>query len=403
MPSLTPVHLPVSFGLVGLGGYGRLICDQLLNESNQENPSVKLNYAVEPDHTTHASRISELREHGIRVFEKYDDLLSTDVEAIWLPLPIDLHRPFTERALSAGKSVMCEKPAAGCIEDVDAMIAARDRAKIPVAIGFQHLYDPAVAEVKRRILRGDIGKILSATLHGCWPRDQRYYTRNTWAARYKRDNTWVLDTPANNAMAHFINLGMFFLGPTQSESAAPLSIESELYRAKPIETYDTFASRITVANDIPFLVLLTHACRHTVDPVIEITGDRGSIRFVNMRSLELSAEDDIVPFPVTPHLHVNMIRRFATFVRTGDAVNIATLENARAHTVVVNGASQATPIRAVNRNVVDSATQSVRNIEELFAQCADLGQLPHESDLAQWSAPPGKLDLRNYCHFTGPK
>ncbi len=387
---------------MGLGGYARLICDQLLTESNSDNPTVKLLCAVEPDHAAHADRIAELRSHGVRVFQNYDELLACEIEAVWLPLPIDLHRPFTERALAAGKAVMCEKPAAGSIDDVDAMIAARDRAKRPVAIGFQHVYDPAVSDVKRRILRGDIGKILSASLHGCWPRDQRYYSRNNWAGKYKRDGVWVLDSPANNAMAHFINLALYFVGRKHNESAVPLSIEAELYRAKPIETYDTFAARVELPGDVKFIVMLTHACRHTIDPVIEITGERGLIRFVNMRSLELSAEDDIVPFPVTPHLHINMIRRFAAFVRSGDPKDIATLENARAHTLVVNGASQATRVREITRHLIDVPTRSIRDIEKLFAQCAERGQLPNESELAQWSAHGGKIDLRNYSHFAGP-
>jgi predicted dehydrogenase len=379
-----------------------MIYDQLIAEGNSDNPAVKLLYAVEPDQVTNAERIAEAREHGVRVFSDYKDLLATEVEAIWLPVPIDLHRRFTEMAVAAGKAVMCEKPAAGSVDDVDAMMAARDRAKVPVAIGFQHIYDPAISEVKRRILRGDIGKILSVTLHACWPRDERYYLRNNWAGKYKRGDTWVLDSPANNALAHFINLGLYFLGSKPSESAVPLSIETELYRAKPIETYDTVAMRLHLPGGATLLALLTHACRQTVDPVVEITGERGSVRFVNMRALELSAEDTIEPFSVTPHLHVNMIRRFASCVRYGDTHDIASLECARAQTVAVNGASQAVAVRNVDKQSIDPASYSIRGIEQLFTQCAEAGQLPHESGQAKWTAPAGKLDLRNYSHFTGP-
>src|SRR5207248_7972248 len=187
-------------------------------------PAVKLLYAVEPDQVTHAERIAAVREHGVRVFSDYKELLATDVEAVWLPVPIDLHRRFTEMAVAAGKAVMCEKPAAGSVDDVDAMIAARDRAGRPVLIGFQDIYQPAVATLKQRMLCGEFGKPLSATVIGCWPRSERYFGRNDWAGRFKRDGRWVMDSPATNALAHFINLAMFLLGPAPASSASPTHV-----------------------------------------------------------------------------------------------------------------------------------------------------------------------------------
>ena len=54
----------------------------------------------------------------------FEHLLACDIQAVWLPLPIDLHCPYTKLALAAGTAVLCEKPAAGCVDDVDDMIAA---------------------------------------------------------------------------------------------------------------------------------------------------------------------------------------------------------------------------------------------------------------------------------------
>src|SRR5205823_2302430 len=109
------------------------------------------------------------------------------------PVPIHLHRRFTELALAAGKVVLCEKPAAGTVQDVDAMIAARDRSGLPVAIAYQHMYDPGILELKRRLLASDLGKIRSATVMGCWPRDSVYFSRNGWAGRLQFEGEWVLD------------------------------------------------------------------------------------------------------------------------------------------------------------------------------------------------------------------
>src|SRR5690242_2847695 len=131
---------PIRFGLAGLGGYAAFVCDRLLDESRNATPAAQLLAVFDPHLSQFRNRVGSLKSHGVHALESLDALLSADIDALWLPIPIDLHRPYTEAALAAGKAVLCEKPAAGCVDDVDAMIAARDRARLPVAVGFQDAY-----------------------------------------------------------------------------------------------------------------------------------------------------------------------------------------------------------------------------------------------------------------------
>jgi len=107
-----------------------------------------------------------------------------------------LHDPPVK--LAAGKAVMCEKPPAGSVDDLDAMIAARNPEKLPCAVAYQDIDHPATFLLKQRILAGSIGKLRSPSVMACWPRDDKYYGRNTWAGRIRCGAIGVMDSPAIN-------------------------------------------------------------------------------------------------------------------------------------------------------------------------------------------------------------
>ncbi len=404
----------IRFGLTGLGGYAGWACDQLLADSLSASPHVRLCAVCDPDPSAFPARIERLGRADVAIFEKLDDLLAENLDAVWLPLPIDLHRPFTERCLAAGKSVLVEKPAAGCIDDVDAMIRARDQSGCPIAVGFQNLFDPAAWTIKRRILDGVIGQPRRAAVVACWPRSDSYFSRNPWAGKLRRNGVWILDSPANNAMAHFLNLALFLLGPTEPQSAAPLSIQAELYRANPIENYDTCCLNCDLDGGCRLLVAMTHACRRDVNhPVITITGDRAAVHFWSNSRYEIvpltAGQPPIESIPAHPHNGPLVFLQFAAHLR-GESAPIATLENARVHTLAVNGASEASPIHDIPSTLIEtirapdgSALRTVPGIEDAFETCVRTGRPLHASALVPWSRPAGIKSLIGYSHFVSPK
>jgi predicted dehydrogenase len=102
---------PVITASTGLGGYAGSIVDLLLACQEQPDPPAKLVAVTSSNPAKHPERLAAMQAKGVKLVSTYEELLADkSIQAVWLPLPIDLHRPYTEQALAAGKAVMCEKP-----------------------------------------------------------------------------------------------------------------------------------------------------------------------------------------------------------------------------------------------------------------------------------------------------
>lgn len=400
---------PVTVGIAGLGGYAAVHRREVLDMMKLPAPLLRLAAVCEPDQAAHAGAVAELRAMGVRVLGTLDEMLGEPMDAVLLPVPIDLHRSMTEAALRAGRAVLCEKPPAGCIDDVDAMVAARDRAGRPVAIGYQTIYSPDTVTLKRRLLDGAIGTPRHVRVMACWPRGDRYYSRATWAGAMKRNGVWVLDSPANNALSHFINLGLFLLGPRLDVPATPLAVEAELYRARSIENYDTISMRLSLPGGVDMLVLFTHACARSIDPVLHVEGSAGGAKVYLAERAELTTPAGTETL-ASGSCRRHMMERFANLVRGRDDPRmVAHLETCRPHMLAICAASQAASVRTIPPRFVQrvdcahsGTVCAIAGIEDAFAACAARRQMLHESGLAPWSAAPGRMSVAGYSRFAGP-
>lgn len=93
-------------------------------------------------------------------FGSYQALLESDaVDAIYNPLPNHLHKEWTIRAAEQGKHILCEKPFALNIGEVDEMIAAAQQHGVQLMEAFMYRFHPQHARVKELLQQGAIGKI----------------------------------------------------------------------------------------------------------------------------------------------------------------------------------------------------------------------------------------------------
>jgi len=95
-----------------------------------------------------------------RAFGSYAALLDDrDVEAIYIPLPNNLHGTWSIAALEAGKHVLCEKPLAVSEEEARRMYATADRHGRHLAEAYPYLAQPQTTLTRDLLRKGAIGRV----------------------------------------------------------------------------------------------------------------------------------------------------------------------------------------------------------------------------------------------------
>jgi predicted dehydrogenase len=93
-------------------------------------------------------------------FGSYEEMLASDViDAVYIPLPTSQHVEWSLKAAAAGKHVLCEKPIALKADEIDQLIAARDRHGVLIAEAFMVTYAPVWLKVRELLASGVIGRL----------------------------------------------------------------------------------------------------------------------------------------------------------------------------------------------------------------------------------------------------
>jgi predicted dehydrogenase len=93
-------------------------------------------------------------------YASYQAMLdSGEIDAVYIGLPNHLHAEWTIKALQAGVHVLCEKPFALSLEEVDQMIAASQQYNRVLAEAFMYRHHPQTKKVGEWVQSGKLGKI----------------------------------------------------------------------------------------------------------------------------------------------------------------------------------------------------------------------------------------------------
>jgi len=207
--------------------------------------------------------------------------------------PNSIHAEPSIFAAKAGKHVVCEKPIARNAEEAKEMVDTVTKANVKNMVGFNYRFVPAIRLARELIESGKLGQIYHF---------RAAYLQEWIMPHYGTPAIWRLDKSAagsgalGDLGAHIIDLAHFLVGDVKAVSAMAKTFIDK--RDGPdgklsykVEVDDAFVSCVEFENGaIGTLEASRFAGGHKNGEVLEINGEKGSIRF----SLERLNELDVL-------------------------------------------------------------------------------------------------------------
>ncbi len=182
-------------------------------------------------HAGHISRLGELvavcdikedkardlaKEHDSQAYTEVSKMLAKhpEIDVISVCSPNGLHAEHTIASLQAGFHVLCEKPMAINVYDCGQMIQEAEKANKRLFIVKQNRFNPAIAELKKVVDEGRLGKILSVQLSCFWNRNFNYYLNSDWKGSIDMDGGTLY-----TQFSHFVDLLYWIVGDVSEVKA----------------------------------------------------------------------------------------------------------------------------------------------------------------------------------------
>jgi predicted dehydrogenase len=402
----------LDFAIVGGGGYA------LEHYKNIKTWGLELGcrvvaVAVRPQDRKF-SAMDTFATDGVRVFDDAGEMMAAlagAIDGIIIPTSIDTHCELACRALDLGHNVYLEKPPAGTIQEVDAILSsarAAYRKNQVLLLGFQAIYSQSVNFIKGWVCSGRLGQVKRLRCWALWSRNDAYYSRNEWAGRLTSNGKWILDGPVNNALAHQTANLLYLASSRPREFAVPKSVRAEFYHARPIESEDTASIEIATAEGPLAYFVASHATAGIFEgPFIEMDCQLGQVHWqfdghshIRYADGKIETAADLCTPPKAA------LANFVEAARARDQGLIkCTVEMGRNFTLAVNGAFEsARQTRPIPPELISQDGQAgqrrlvVEGLDQAIVRCGQEGKLFSDAG-ASWAVPTESFDLSGYEKF----
>jgi predicted dehydrogenase len=396
---------PISVVMIGIGGYGYHYTNVLIKEYYRG--LIDIIAAVEP-FPENSSHTQWFLKHSIPIYPTLEQVYNNHQTAdlIIVSSPIHHHVRQSSLALHQGSHVLCDKPLAVTVQDAESLIHLKNNKGLHVLLGYQWSYSTPIQSLKKDIQKGLFGNPIQMKSFCLWPRGFEYYSRNDWAGKLKdSDGNWILDSPANNAMAHFLHNLLYLLGEKKDSSAFPSSAEAEIYKANDIQNFDTVAARIFIDEKIELLFYASHSVRKNSGPLFKLEFEHATVSYgETSKNIVCHGKNKQTKDYGNPDSE----NQFKKFYESINVINnlksvLCGPEAAYPHTLVVNGIQDSVPkIPSFPPSLIKHPNPGeglwVKDLEKELYNCYLNSCLPSEKGL-NWAVKGRRINLKKYKFF----
>jgi predicted dehydrogenase len=156
--------------------------------------------------------------------DSYEELLAHDLDGVVVATPSALHAAQAIAALELGLPVFVQKPVGRTAAEVRSVVAAAERADVPLGVDLSYRYADAFVEAREQVRSGALGEVFAAEL--------------LFHNAYGPDKPWFRD-PALAGGGCVIDLGIHLVDlAVWALDLDPRDVRSRL-RGEPVETWAT--------------------------------------------------------------------------------------------------------------------------------------------------------------------
>ena len=218
-------------------------------------------------------------------YTDYRELLKqSDIDAVHILTPHNLHAPMTIDAANSGRHVLTEKPMSIELKDARAMVEAAQKNTVTLGVISQNRYNAPAVAVKKAIESGNLGKVRAQRLLMTWAKPESYYQASDWRGTWDQEGGALMIDQA----IHLMDLARWFVNDEIVRVEAAMTNRLHPF----IKTEDNAEGLIQYRNGARTVFYATNNYMYDAAPIVEslcengiahLEFDRAIISYVNGR------------------------------------------------------------------------------------------------------------------------
>jgi predicted dehydrogenase len=137
---------------------------------------------------------------------------SPGIDVVYVCVPTAYHKDLVVRAAERGKHIFCEKPLATTLTDVEAMVAATEKAGVRAGVGLVLRHSPILTVMKDLMDDGSLGRLMAIVFRD----DQFFPIAGHYASEWRKDRAIAGAGTLLEHSIHDVDVLHWFAGPVKA-------------------------------------------------------------------------------------------------------------------------------------------------------------------------------------------